>query len=136
MTNEKQILTGGQSAGVQPDCHTGSLTDCSKRFSDSPKMPFGGFPMPKRKVGITISGLEQWKGDVLCGAEVRVDLLQNGKCIHSEVFSGKATNEFTREVSVNASFDELVTVHNRPDLPTLKVSAAFVDHQTGSITIA
>lgn len=102
-----------------------TLADCKKRFGDSEPIPFGGFPMPKRKVRINIAGLQQWKNGIVSGAEVRVDIIQNGKCIHSEVFSGKATQPFTREVEINASFDDIVAVHNRPDLNELKVSAEF-----------
>lgn len=104
-----------------------TLADCKKRFGDSEPIPFGGFPMPKRKVRINIAGLQQWKNGIVSGAEVRVDIIQNGKCIHSEVFSGKATQPFTREIEISASFDDIVAVHNRPDLKELKVSAEFAD---------
>lgn len=104
-----------------------NLEDCKKRFADEEPMPFGGFPMPKRKVRINIAGLHQWKSGIICGAEVRVDIIQNGKCIHSEVFSGKATRPFTREIEISASFGDIVAVHNRPDLNELKVSAEFAD---------
>lgn len=89
-------------------------------------LPFGGFPFPARKIGITISGLEEWKDGVVTGTTVQVDILQNGKAIHSEVFSGKASGQFTREVIINASSADLVAAHNRPDLPGLKVSVNFV----------
>jgi len=102
-----------------------TLADCKARFGDSETIPFGGFPMPKRKVLIHVSGLQQWKYGIVSGAEVRVDIIQNGKCIHSEVFSGKATQPFTREIEISASFDDIVAVHNRPDLNELKVSAEF-----------
>lgn len=102
-----------------------TLADCKKRFGDSETIPFGGFPMPKRKVLIHVSCLQQWKYGIVSGAEVRVDIIQNGKCIHSEVFSGKATQPFTREIEISASFDDIVAVHNRPDLNELKVSAEF-----------
>lgn len=91
------------------------------------RLNFGGFPHPPKNISITISGLEQWKDGIVFGAEVRVDILQNDKCIHSEVFSGKCSAPFTRVVSVPAAIAELVTVHNRPDLPMLKVSAEFSD---------
>lgn len=106
-----------------------TLADCKKRFGDSEPIPFGGFPMPKRKVRINIAGLQQWKNGIVSGAEVRVDIIQNGKCIHSEVFSGKATQPFTREIEISASFDDIVAVHNRPDLPNLKVTADFVSEK-------
>ncbi|WP_312838446.1 hypothetical protein [Pantoea piersonii] len=104
-----------------------TLADCKKRFGDSEPMPFGGFPMPKRKVRIIISGLHEWKDGIVSGAEVEVGIWQNNKRIHCEVFSGKATRPFTREVELNASFDEIVAVHNRPDLKELQVSAEFTD---------
>ncbi|MBP2157139.1 hypothetical protein [Erwinia rhapontici] len=88
---------------------------------------FGEFPHPPKNISITIYGLEQWKNGIVSGDEVRVDILQKGKCVHSEVFSGKASAPFTRTVSISASLDDLVVVHNRPDLPTLKVSAEFAD---------
>lgn len=104
-----------------------NLEDCKNRFADKEPMPFGGFPMPKRKVRINIAGLHQWKSGIISGAEVRVYIIQNGKCIHSEVFSGKATKPFIREIEISASFDDIVAVHNRPDLNELKVSAEFAD---------
>ncbi len=107
--------------------HTGGLADCKKRFGEGSPMPYGGFPMPKRKVCINLSGLHEWKDGILSGAEVRVDIIQGGKPIHSEVFSGKASQPFAREVEVHASFSEIVAVHNRPDLKELKVSAEFTD---------
>ncbi|WP_051905569.1 hypothetical protein [Pantoea sp. NGS-ED-1003] len=108
-----------------------TLADCKARFGDDHPLPFGGFPMPKRKVRINIAGLHEWKDGILAGAEVRVDIIQSGKCIHSEVFSGKATQPFSREVDINASFDDIVAVHNRPDLKELKVSAEFADVASG-----
>lgn len=91
------------------------------------RLPFGYSPDSLKNINITIYGLEQWKDGIVSGAEVRIDILQKGKCIHSEVFSGKASAPFTRTVSISASLDDLVVVHNRPDLPTLKVSAEFSD---------
>lgn len=107
--------------------HTGSLADCRKRYGEGSPMPFGGFPMPKRKLLISIVGLHEWKDGTLSGAEVEVGIWQNNKRIHCEVFSGKATQPFSREVEVYASLDEVVAVHNRPDLKELKVSAEFTD---------
>gem|GEM_PF-5654636 len=83
--------------------------------------------MPKRKVRINISGLHELKDGNLSGAEVEVGIWQKNKRIHCEVFSGKATQPFTREVEVLASLGEIVVVHNRPDLKELKVSAEFTD---------
>ncbi|WP_455852706.1 hypothetical protein [Pantoea endophytica] len=103
------------------------MTDKTQKSAGENELPSGGVVYPLRKIGITISGLEQWKDGIVSGAEVRVDILQKGKCIHSEIFSGKASQPFTREVSVHTSNDDLVTVHNRPDLPSLKVTAAFTD---------
>lgn len=92
-------------------------------------LPMGGCPAFDRKVGITISGLEQWKDGVVSGATVNIEIIQDGKVIHSEAFSGKATHQFTRVVVVKATYGELVAVHNRPDLPNLKVTADFVSEQ-------
>ncbi|MFC7508629.1 hypothetical protein ACFQUX_18245 [Pantoea stewartii] len=93
---------------------------------DGGRLPFGGFPFPKRKIGITISGLEEWKEGIVRGTAVQVDILQKGEKIHSEVFSGKSSGQFTRQVVINASSVDLVAVHNRPDLPNLKVSVDFI----------
>jgi len=103
------------------------MTDKPQKSAGENGLHTGGVVYPLRKIGITISGLEQWKDGIVSGAEVRVDILQKGKCIHSEVFSGKASQPFTREVNIHTSNDDLVTVHNRPDLPSLKVTAAFTD---------
>lgn len=91
------------------------------------RLPLGDIPDSLKNINITISGLEQWKDGIVSGAEVRIDILQKGKCIHSEVFNGKSTDGFTRTVSIPASFDDLIAVHNRPDLPWFKVTAEFSD---------
>lgn len=95
-------------------------------------LPMGGCPEFDRKVGITISGLEQWKDGVVSGATANVEIIQDGKVIHSEAFSGKATHQFTRVVVVKATYGELVAVHNRPDLPNLKITADFVSEKQPS----
>ncbi len=46
---------------------------------DGGRLPFGGFPFPKRKIGITISGLEEWKEGIVRGTAVQVDILQKGE---------------------------------------------------------
>ncbi|WP_312141346.1 hypothetical protein [Pantoea septica] len=113
--------------GLNEDHSPMTLADCKKRFGDDQPLHFGGFPMPKRKVRINISGLHELKDGNLSGAEVEVGIWQKNKRIHCEVFSGKATQPFTREVEVLASLGEIVVVHNRPDLKELKVSAEFTD---------
>lgn len=129
ITHNVQMKIGvNTDQGLAADEHTPvALADCKKRFGDEKPMAFGGFPLPKRKVRINISGLHEWKDGIVSGAEVQVDIIQRGKCIHSEVFSGKATAPFGREIEIHASFDDIVAVHNRPDLKELKVSAEFID---------
>lgn len=92
-------------------------------------LPMGGCPAVDRKVGIIISGLEQWKDGIVSGATVKVEIIQHGQVIHSEVFSGKASAQFTRVVVIKATYGDLIAVHNRPDLPKLEVSAAFINDE-------
>lgn len=121
--------------GLAADEHSPvMLAGCKKRFGESSPMPFGGFPMPKRKVRINISGLHEWKEGILSGAEVEVGIWQNNKRIHCEVLAGKASAPFGREIELHASFDDIVAVHNRPDLKELKVSAEFVDVKSSKET--
>lgn len=125
-----QFLNGKESTdkGLAADEHSPvTPADCRKRFADTENMPFGGFPMPKRKLRIDISGLHDLKNGIVTGAEVEVGIWQQNKLIHCEVFSGKATQPFSRDVEVHASFGEIVVTHNRPDLKDLKVSAEFND---------
>lgn len=96
-------------------------------------LPMGGCPAVDRKVGITISGLEQWKDGIVSGATVKVEIIQHGQVIHSEVFSGKASAQFTRVVVIKATYGDLIAVHNRPDLPKLEVSADFIADDPGVI---
>jgi len=113
--------------GLNDDHSPMTLADCKKRFGDDQPLHFGGFPMPKRKIRINISGLHELKDGILSGTEVEVGIWQNNKRIHCEVFSGKATAPFGHEIEIQASFDDIVAVHNRPDLKELKVSAEFTD---------
>ncbi|MEJ5176948.1 hypothetical protein [Erwinia sp. MYb416] len=69
------------------------------------RLPFGYSPDSLKNINITIYGLEQWKDGIVSGAEVRIDILQKGKCIHSEVFSGKAS-----ALKVSAEFSDAVLV--------------------------
>lgn len=114
------ILWGAQNSG-------GSLARCRLLFVDTKLPAFGGFPSPKRKLAITISGLEEWKGGIVSGTTVIVNILQGDKIIHSELFSGKASSGYTRQVEVSAAKGDLVVAHNRPDLPHLKITAEFVE---------
>lgn len=90
-----------------------------------------------RNLVLTISGLQQLKGDVLTGARVVVDVISDGQVIHSEVFDGKASAPYRRVIKnkanpigpvgkdVASAGGDLMVAHNRPDLPTLQVSAAW-----------
>lgn len=101
---------------------------------NSGEIAFGGFPKVMREIEIAISGLEEWKDGVVTGANVRVDIIQAGEIIHSEFFSGKSTQGFTKTVKANASLADLEVVHNRPDLPNFKVCAGFVQQPLGFVT--
>lgn len=124
-TLRKEQRPGGKLWGMQSG--GGSLSRCKLIFGDTKLPAFGGFPSPKRKLAITISGLEEWKGGIVSGTTVIVNILQGDKIIHSELFSGKASGGYTRQVEVSATKGDLVVAHNRPDLPHLKITAEFVE---------
>ena len=118
---------GGTLWAMQRDGDS-ALKNCNFRFGDSKPLPYplGGFPHPKRKIALTVSGLDEWKNGILKGTKVTVSVYQGDKLLRSEVIAGKASSPYTQTFEVNSSFGELMVIHNRPDLPLLKVSAEFV----------
>jgi len=79
-----------------------------------------------KNLKVTINNLMEFADGIVQGANVTFKVIQAGKELVEDSVSGKATGPYERNYEVMGSDADVVVEHNRPDLPHLSITAAFV----------
>ena len=79
-----------------------------------------------KNLNVTINNLMEFDDGIVQGTNVTFTVIQGSKVLVEDSLSGKATGPYVKNYDVTGTDENLVVEHNRPDLPHLSITAAFV----------